>query len=351
MVDRNSPGANGPPPVAGTAASPLAEPHWPRGARSQRGEVAVLADLVRRLASPPAGERWAGDDAAVVHVRPGPLLLTVDVAVLGVHADPDVLGLADLGWRAVAGAISDIAAMGGEVGHLLLGVAGPPDTDLDQLYDGVLGAAEAHGAAVVGGDLSMSSQLTVAVTVTGWMGEGSQGPLAPVGRDGARPGDALLVTGPLGASAAGLRLLRVAAAGGAAIGEAPSAEATAVAAHCRPLARLAEGAVACRAGVTAMMDLSDGLGLDVSRLAEASGVGVAVDEVPVHPAATADEALGGGEDYELLIASPDPDGLRQAFAEAGLSQPIVIGSCSADVGRCTLGGRPLAPTGWEHPWV
>ncbi len=308
----------------------------------------MVAELIGRLPGPPAGERWAGDDAAVVAVDAGPLLLSVDVAVLGVHADPAVLGLDDLGWRAVAGAISDVAAMGGEVRHLLVAVAGPADTDLDLLYEGVVGAARHHGAAVVGGDLSSSAQLMVSVTVTGCMGAGPRGPLVPVGRDGARPGDELLVTGPLGAAAAGLRLLRAGQPGPG--GGATGPVADAVRAHRRPVARLAEGAVACRAGVSAMMDLSDGLGLDASRLAVASGVGLDLRDVPAHPAATPAEALGGGEDYELLMATADPDGLRRAFERAGLPRPLTVGACTADAGTRSLDGGPLPVAGWEHPW-
>jgi thiamine-monophosphate kinase len=329
-----------------------------------------VADLIDRLPRAPAGERWAGDDAAVVQGEAGPLLLTVDVAVLGVHADPAVVGLDDLGWRAVAGALSDIAAMGGEVRHLLVAVAGPAGVDLDLLYDGVVAAAIHHGAAIVGGDLSAAGQLMVSVTVTGRMGGRDGGLMAPVGRDGARPGHELLVTGPLGASAAGLRLLRAGAGTGGIEGSAgigPTGEpavtasgaeasgieasrAAAILAHRRPVARLAEGALACRAGVSAMMDLSDGLGLDSARLADASRVGVDLKTVPVHPAATAAEALGGGEDYELLMATSDPDALRRAFEDAGFPAPIPIGTCTGDIGIRLLGGKPLPAAGWEHPW-
>lgn len=283
-----------------------------------------------------------GDDAAVVAWTGGTLLLTVDTTVMGVHADPSVLTVEDVGWRAVAGAVSDVAAMGGRVRHLLLAVTGPPGTDLDRLYDGVLGAAARHGASVVGGDLTTGPVLVVSVTVTGDLG--TDGGRA-VGRDGARPGHELFVTGPLGASAAGLRLLRT--------GTLPtpgSAEAVAVETHRRPVARLAEGAAARRAGVAAMMDVSDGLALDLWRLADASGVGFELTAVPAAPAATEAEALGGGEDYELLLATADGRALGAAFAAAGLGVPVPIGRCVADTGLRTLGGRPMRPTGWVHPW-
>lgn len=355
------------------------------------GELAAVARICKRLPRPPSGQldlvdqagiggsssgsagwvqRWAGDDAAAVDPGSGPLLLTVDTAVAGVHGDLDLIGMADFGWRAVAGAISDVAAMGGHVRHLLIAVAGPPTTDLDQLYDGILAAAEAHGAVVVGGDLSSSSQLVVSVTVTGQMGPaGRQGRwMAPVTRDGARPGHVLAVTGALGASAAGLRLLRAgrhsrrqeprllgSAADGSREGGSTDGgsrdedEDAAMAVHRRPVARLRHGAVAASV-VSAMMDMSDGLGIDLARLAEASGVGFRLSTVPVAPAATRQEALGGGEDYELLMATADVAGLQRAFRQAGLPEPIPIGVCTGDPTERLLQGEPMAKTGWEHPW-
>lgn len=347
MAYPNSPAGAAPGgPRPGAIGSPRGEVAGSPAGEVAAGEVAAVAALLRRLPGAPPGERWAGDDAAAVLVEPGTLLLTVDTAVLGVHADPAVLTPADLGWRAVAGAVSDVAAMGGEARHLLVAVAGPPDTDLDGIYDGVLAAAACHGTGVVGGDLSSAPCLSVAVSVTGWVPAGEPG---PVGRDGAQPGDVLFVTGPLGASAAGLRLLRARAAGELQW-QADSPEAAAVATHARPVARLAAGAVGRRAGVTAMLDLSDGLGLDLGRLAEASGVGFALQDVPVAAAATRAEALGGGEDYELLLAAPDAESLLAAFAAAGLPAPHPIGRCVADTTVRTLAGRPLPPTGWDHRW-
>lgn len=313
---------------------------------SAGGELAAVAALARRLPPPPPGERWIGDDAAVVGPVDGALLLTVDAAVMGVHADPAHLSVADLGWRALAGAVSDVAAMGGDARHVLVAVAGPPDTDLDRLYDGLLDAAALHGVAVVGGDLSTAPNLTVTVTVTGSVAAAELQQAPPVGRDGGRPGDQLLVTGPLGASAAGLRLVRAGADGP----DAPAAVRHAVGVHRRPVARLAAGAAARRAGTTAMIDLSDGLAVDLPRLADASGVGFELHDVPVASAATAAEALGGGEDYELLMATADPDRLARALVAAGQRPPLPIGHLVADPAVRTLRGTPLPAGGWVHPW-
>jgi thiamine-monophosphate kinase len=181
----------------------------------------------------------------------------------------------------------------------------------------------------VGGDLARGTQLVVAVSITGSV-DGQ-----PVLRSGASPGDTLFVTGPLGASAAAWRDLRAGGAGTA---------------HRRPRARLAEGAAARRAGATAMIDLSDGLGLDLRRLADASGVGVVVDAVPAAPGATGDDAIGGGEDYELLFAGPDAAAVRAAFEAEGLRAPLAIGHCTSDPAERRLAEGPLPEAGWEHRW-
>ena len=269
---------------------------------------------MRRLPPAPAGETWIGDDAAVVGDG---LLLAADVVVEGVHFDLTLVGLDDVGWKAMAVNVSDIAAMGGEPGHALVSVVLPPGCDLDRLYDGVLAAAEAYGCPVVGGDLSAGDRLMVSVAVTGSV-DG-----APVLRSGARPGDVLVVSGPLGAAAAAFECRPV--------GDA----------HRRPQARLTEGQAARAAGASAMLDLSDGLLLDVRRLAEASGVGVVVDDVPVAAGATIDQALGGGEDYELLAAIDDP---------GRLPGWLVIGRCTDDPDERRLGADPLPEGGWEHSW-
>ncbi|HET6873498.1 MAG TPA: AIR synthase related protein, partial [Acidimicrobiales bacterium] len=129
------------------------------------------------------------------------LLLAADTVVAGVHADLALTGLDDLGWKAVAASVSDIAAMGGDPGYALVTVAGPAGTDIQLLYEGIAAAAASFGCPVVGGDLTNARDLVVTVAVTGWCSG------RPVERSGARPGDDIWVTGPLGASAAGLRLL------------------------------------------------------------------------------------------------------------------------------------------------
>ncbi|MGH9067568.1 MAG: thiamine-phosphate kinase, partial [Acidimicrobiales bacterium] len=172
--------------------------------RAGGGELAAIERIRTLLPGPPAGETWIGDDAAVVAGPDGPLLLAADLVVAGVHADLDLVSLDDLGWKALAVNVSDLAAMGGHPLHALVSVAGPPTTDLDALYRGLAGAAAEWSCPVVGGDLANAPVLVVAVSVTGTTVGGRPAVL----RSGARPGDTLFVTGPLGSSAAGLAALR-----------------------------------------------------------------------------------------------------------------------------------------------
>jgi thiamine-monophosphate kinase len=283
-----------------------------------------------------------GDDAAVVPVPPGDVLLTADAVVAGVHADLDLVGLDDLGWKAIAVNVSDVAAMGGRPLYALVTVAGPlADVDVDALYEGLSAAADEYACPIVGGDFSAAPVLMVSVAVAGTVDAGR-----PVFRDGASPGELLFVTGPLGSSAAGLELLRTGRAG-----EAPDL----ALAHRRPRARVAEGEAARTAGATAMIDISDGLASDVRHVAAASGVGVALDRAPVAVGvarAMGDDgvfaALGGGEDYELLFAAPDRARVEAAFTNAGLTLPLLIGRCTADPTERRLGDSDLPDGGWEH---
>lgn len=301
------------------------------------GEFAFLDRLRSRLPGPSEGEVWIGDDAAVVHAPAGWLLLATDTVVEGVHADLGLTGLDDFGWKAMAANLSDVAAMGGEPAHALVAVSGPPGTDLARLYDGIEEASRTYRCPVVGGDLSNCPLLVVTVAATGTV-DGD-----PVRRRGAAAGDRIWVTGPLGASAAGLRSYR----SGAPDGATPVDIALRLA-HARPRPELAAGRAARLAGATAMVDVSDGFAADLGRLAVASDVGVALDQVPVAEGATEAEALGGGEDYRLVFTAADDDAVQDAFA--GLETPQRVGVCTPDPGRWTLRGRPLDTSGYEHDW-
>ena len=284
---------------------------YPRPATS--GEFDLIERIRSRLAGPVDGETWIGDDAAVVRAPEGPLLLATDVIVEGVHFDLSWAGLDDVGWQALTVNVSDIAAMGGRPRHALVSLTMPPGSDVDRLYDGLAEAAQAWRCPIVGGDVSSGPVLVVSVALTGTIEGGG----APVLRSGARPGDRVFVTGPLGATAAARRVRRFA----------------------RAPARVADGEAARLARATAMIDVSDGLAADVGHLAAESGVGIALDTVPVAPGATREDALGGGEDYELVFTMP-------ADREPPLG--IAIGVCTDDPEERTLNGGPLPALGWEH---
>jgi thiamine-monophosphate kinase len=298
------------------------------------GEFAAIERIRRRLPPPPPGELWIGDDAAILGPVGSRVLFAADAVVEGVHADLSLVTLADFGWKAVAVNVSDIAAMGGRPTAAVITIAGPPATDLDTLYGGIAEAAAAWEVAIVGGDLTTARELLVSVAI---LGDGSGDP-PPVTRSGASAGDDIWVTGPLGASSAGLRRLRA--------GQPDDARA-----YGRPMARLAEGRAAREAGVTAMIDASDGLTIDLGRLLDAAGIGAALDEVPIAPGATAEEALGGGEDYELIFTAPPAaaGAVSEGVGRAG-RLPIRIGRCVSGPAAIVLAGRELPRRGWEHPW-
>lgn len=324
---------------------------------SSTDEFAVIGYLRERFAraapchgvdGPPADEIWIGDDAAVVRPPTGPVLLATDLVVAGVHVDLECSGLDDVGYKALMVTVSDLAAMGARPDHCLVSVAAPGGTDLVRLADGIAIAAEETGCVVVGGDLSVSPTLVVSVAVAGSLRTGpDSGPdSGPMLRSGARPGDHLFVTGPLGGSSAGLRLLHAHAQTDAWCD--PAQTDALLRSHRRPVARLDEGEAARLAGATAAIDLSDGLLGDARHVADASRVGLALEMPPVMPGATVDEALAGGEDYELVVAIDDPDRLLAAFESLGLRPPYAIGRCTDQLGHHTLAGLPLPTGGWRH---
>lgn len=266
-----------------------------------RGEVALLEEIRRLVPARHDVLVGPGDDAAVVRGTARPLLLTTDAQVEGVHFRREWLSARELGRRAFHVAASDVAAMGGRVRAVLLAIAAPSDwpvADLRAVVRGVRTAAEGAGAALAGGNLSSARELSLTVSVLG------DAPAKPILRSGARAGDQLFVTGRLGGAAYGLRLLL----GARTVGGGEVAKRR----WRRPAARLDEGRALARGIATAMIDLSDGLLVDLTRLADASGCRAVVhtERLPLaaplralRPLDARALALSGGEDYELLFTA------------------------------------------------
>ena len=293
-----------------------------------------------------------GDDAAAWMPETATELATTDTLVDGVHFRHDFISWTDLGWKAMAVNLSDIAAMGGSPLYALVTLGLKPDTevaDAQALYGGILSACREYGCRIAGGDLVRSPVTFITVAMTGVAG----GHLLT--RHEAQPGDVVAVTGHLGCAAGGLRaLLR---------GHTPEGESGRHLreAHARPIPRLAEGQVLVQEGVRAAMDVSDGLMDDLSKMCVASGVGAIVysDRVPADtflsesfPQDYITLALGGGEDYELLFTAPD-EVISRAQSSLAISA-TALGRIVADhPGRVRVvdeRGEQLQidQRGWDH---
>jgi thiamine-monophosphate kinase len=341
----------------------------PPSRSSSPGELELIR-LIRRTVERSSAERvetGIGDDTAVLLPQPGArLLATTDLIVEDVHFRRAWASPFDIGWKAMAVNLSDIAGKGGRPLWALVGLALPAPADpaeVEALYEGMRRAAAPHGVAIVGGDTSTSpAGWFVNVTLLGeHLG-------IPKLRSAAKPGDAVAVTGTLGRSAAGLAALE---AGRARLGAVRPATLEAVtAAHLRPTARVAEGRwLGAAAGVHAMMDCSDGLATDLGHICRESRVGarVELDRLPVDPAARevagalgADAlswATSAGEDFELLLTC-DPasvDALRDGLGRATGTALTVVGEIEAfnalEAGVTFLGAgglRVAIPAGYEH---
>lgn len=309
------------------------------------GESAVLRRIFPRLPDAASVHIGPGDDAAVVAAPDGRFVVTTDTLVHGPDFRLAWSSAFQLGWKAAASNLADVAAMGARPTALVVALVAPATTPaswLEQFADGLREgcAALAPGCGVVGGDLSVSEQLTIAVTAFGDL-EGRE----PVLRSGARVGDVVTVCGELGVAARGLELLFERGVDAEGHPSAPAAAALRpefdreLDAQLAPAPPIEAGVRAALAGATAMMDVSDGLALDSRRLAEASGV--VLDLSASHVGSPL--ALTGGEDHALLATFPPDVPLPTGFR--------VLGRVVAGEPGVHVDGRPFDPRGGWDPYA
>ncbi|MEV4351549.1 thiamine-phosphate kinase [Actinoplanes sp. NPDC049596] len=307
---------------------------------AEAGEFGLIARVVARLETGPTTLLGPGDDSAIVAAPDGRIVASTDVLVEGRHFRRDWSSAADVGHRAAGANLADIAAMGATPTALLVALCAPPDLDAtwaEELAGGLSAEAATVGAAVVGGDMSSSPTLTIAVTALGDLAG-----QAPVLRSGAQPGDILALAGRVGHAAAGYTVLS----------RGFRTPKTLVEAYRRPSVPYPAGPAAARAGATSMIDISDGLLQDLGHIAKASVVGLDVHSAAFEvPAQMRDAAkalgvdplqwlLAGGDDHALAATfpadAPLPDGWRR------------IGRVHEGTG-VTVDKKPWSgPLGWDH---
>lgn len=328
---------------------------------SDIGEFGLI-DRLAEMAGSARGDRqtsWQrlvtgiGDDAAVWEGDTGQQLATIDSLIENVHFTLDTISWRDLGWKALAANLSDIAAMGGEPHYALVSLALPGSTEVDDaaaLYGGILELAEETGVAVVGGDTCHAPLVAITIAVLGVAGR-----VGVLTRSAAKPGELVAVTGYPGTAAAGLEMLREN------LNFSRETADLLGKAFCRPQPRIEEGKRLLAGGVRAAIDISDGLLADLGHICRQSGVGacIEVDRLPRHPLVMAAFggkatalALTGGEDYELLFTASA--GVMDRIRATVTGPVSVIGGITAEnAGEVILvdsQGNPVSfnRKGWEH---
>ncbi len=315
------------------------------------GEFGLIHRIARLLPTAPSVVEGIGDDCAVLRVGDRLLLVSSDLSVEGVHFRKRYGSPEDIGWKAAASSLSDIAAMGGAPLFGLVSLACPGNRDvafIEGVYDGLIDAMSQCGAVIVGGDTTRAQEhMTLDVTVLGeTIGN------RYLARRGALPGDALAVTGHLGLSGAGLRALTR-----------NDAAPALVHAHYHPTPRISEGQwLSNRPEVHAMIDISDGLIQDVGHLAETARLGADIHaaNLPVEPSLAqycakfgfdpAEFMLSGGEDYELAFAvdGAHAEDIVQAFRREFQVPIHIVGEFTEAWQSVRVDGQVPTRTGFDH---
>ena len=313
-----------------------------------------LIDLLAKMACGGRDEQLLigiGDDAAAWKGDASIQLATVDSFIQDVHYPSGIAPWPEIGWKALAVNLSDIAAMGGTPRYALVSLALPPDTEVDDvtaLYTGMLELAKKYKVTIVGGDISHAPLVVISITVLG-----SSPQKKILTRSSAKPGELIAVTGRLGTAAAGLEMLTKK------LKFDPSAAARFRQAFFKPTPRIAEGQLLLEQGVKTAIDISDGLAADLNQICKASKVGARIDadRVPVEPLVKTsfgdkalELALTGGEDYELLFTAGAE--IIDKVKKAASCPVTVIGEITAGAGVTAVDrqGNPVdsGKSGWEH---
>lgn len=307
----------------------------------------MIAAIKAVLPPDPPGVLGVGDDAAVIPAPDGRVVATTDLLVEGRHFRRDWSAPADIGVKAAAQNLADVAAMGAEPTALLFGLAIPPDLSASWVLEVTAGLASEcgrAGATIAGGDVTSADAVMLAITALGTLAG-----RAPVTRSGARPGDVIAISGPVGRSAAGLALLR---SGQEQLPAGRTITEDLIAAHQRPQPDYPAGPIAAAAGATAMIDISDGLVADLGHIAAASGTRLEVSRARLPGTAGLAEAaeqlgadwhqwaLTGGEDHALAATFPSLVRVPASWT--------VIGTVGQGEGVTVDGAHWQGAGGWDH---